>query len=54
MAIGAIHSTKERPSYPAEDWEEPLRFSNVIILSSYTNKEPPVATTVERHRPKRR
>ena len=46
MTTGASISTKERPSLPAKEWGGPLRFQNVIRLSSHTNKGHPKAAPV--------
>jgi hypothetical protein len=54
MTTGASISTKERPSRPAKDWGGPLRFSNVVRMSSHTNKGPPAGSPPHRHRPQRR
>ena len=54
MTTGASISTKERPSLPAKERGGPLRFPNVIRLSSHTNKGPPTGSPRDRHRPERR
>lgn len=41
---GCLQCTKERPSPPAKEWGGPLRFHNVITLSSHTNKGPPAGS----------
>jgi len=41
---GCLRCTKHRPSRPAKEWGGPLRFQNVIRLSSHTNKGPPAGS----------
>ncbi|HKH56771.1 MAG TPA: hypothetical protein VKA58_15080, partial [Propionibacteriaceae bacterium] len=54
MTTGASNSTKKRPSLPAKERGGPLRFQNVISLSSHTNKGPPASSPCDHHRPERR
>lgn len=54
MTTGASISTKERPSPPAKEPGGPLRFQNVIRLSSHTTKGHPQAALCDRHRRQRR
>jgi hypothetical protein len=51
---GCLHRTKERPSLPAKERGGPLRFQNVISLSSHTNKRPPAGSPCDHHRRERR
>ena len=51
MTTGASTSTKERPSHPAKEQGGPLRFQNVIRLSSHTNQPTTAGTTCDRPQP---
>ena len=54
MTTGASSAPRNGPPFPPRNRGGPLRFQNVIRLSSHTNKWPPADSPCDRHHHERR